>query len=213
LDHAEGEIRAFLGQLKRVLFVPFAMFDIESYTEKNRIRFAAMGYDLESVHRVSDARSALKDAEAVFIGGGNTFRLLKALYEHNLVDAIGRKVGEGTPYVGSSAGSVVACPTMKTTNDMPITQPPSFAALGLIGFQINPHYADPDPNSTHMGETREERLLQYLEENDIAVLALREGAMVRVEEGIVMLKGASGARLFRRDRPVEEIPAGAKLTN
>ncbi|HXV12778.1 MAG TPA: dipeptidase PepE, partial [Candidatus Krumholzibacteria bacterium] len=155
LDHAEGEIRDFLGRTKRVFFVPFALYDRDAYAKLARERFAAMGYGLDSAHEVSDARQAAAEAEVVFIGGGNTFRLLKALYDHDLVSTIRRRVESGMPYIGSSAGSNVACPTIKTTKDMPIVQPPSFEALGLVGFQISPHYLDPDPHSTHMGETQE----------------------------------------------------------
>jgi dipeptidase E len=211
LDHAEAEIRDFLSNIKRVLFVPYALYDRDAYSSLARERFKAMGYDLDSVHTASDARQAVDDAEAVFIGGGNTFRLLKALYDFDLLEAIRQKVSAGMPYVGSSAGSNVAGPTIKTTKDMPIVEPPSFNALGLVPFQISPHYLDPDPNSTHMGETQEERILQFLEENDTTVAGLREGAMVRIEHGSAILKGASGARIFRKGHePVEALP-GEKL--
>lgn len=212
LDHAETEIRNLFGSRKRVLFVPFAMFDRDSYANKNRTRLAAMGYNLESIHTALDARSAVENAEAVFIGGGNTFRLLKTLYDQDLLGVIRKRVEEGMPYLGSSAGSVVACPTLKTTNDMPVVQPPSFAALNIVSFQINAHYVDPDPSSTHMGETREERLLQYLEDNDIPVVALREGAMVNLDGGVVTLKGISGARIFRPGVQPEEVPARARVS-
>jgi dipeptidase E len=115
------------------------------------------------------------------------------------------------PYIGSSAGSNMACPTIRTNNDMPIVQPPSFNALGLVSFQINPHYLDPDPNSKHMGETREERIIQFHEENETPVVGLREGAMLRVENGETTLRGSTGARIFRRGlEPIEILP-GAKL--
>lgn len=211
LDHAEGEIRDFLGSAKRVLFVPFALYDRDAYAALARKRFQAMGYDLESVHQVSDARQAVADAEAVFIGGGNTFRLLKALYDSDLLLPIRRRVAEGMPYIGSSAGSNVAGLTIKTTNDMPIVQPPSFDALGLVSFQLNPHYLDPDPNSTHMGETREERINQFHEENDTPVVGLREGTLLRIEEGSIILKGVAGARIFRQGHEPVEIKPGAKL--
>ncbi len=211
LDHAEAEIRRFFGNVRRVLFVPYAMFDHEAYANKTRDRLGAMGYDAQSAHTASDARRALENAEGVFIGGGNTFRLLKALYDKDLLDTIRKRVEEGMPYLGSSAGSVVACPTLKTTNDMPIVQPPSFTALGLVSFQINAHYIDPDPFSTHMGETREERLLQYLEDNDTPVVALREGAMIHLEHGVATIKGIRGARIFRKGDPPEEVPVGARL--
>ena len=154
---------------------------------------------------------APKETDAIFIGGGNTFRLLKTLYDLDLIDVIRERVDAGMPYIGSSAGSNMACPTIKTTNDMPIVQPPSFNALGLISFQINPHYLDPDPNSRHMGETREERIIQFLEENETPVVGLREGAMLRIENGGTILKGSTGARIFRRGFDPVEISPGAKL--
>lgn len=211
LDHAEAEIRDFLGRIGRVLFVPFAIADRDGYATKTRERFAAMGYGLESLHQTSDKRQAVNDAEAIFIGGGNTFRLLKTLYEFDLLPLIRARVENGMPYVGSSAGSNVAAPTIRTTNDMPIAEPPSFDALGLVPFQINPHYLDPDPGSTHMGETREERILQFLEENETPVVGLREGAMLRVEKGATLLKGSSGARIFCKGQPPVEILPGSKL--
>lgn len=207
LDHAESEIRHFLGPLKKVLFVPFALYDRDAYAAMAMERFKRMGYDLRSVHTAIDPEAALNSTDAIFIGGGNTFRLLKCLYDFNLLAPIQRRVEDGMPYVGSSAGSNVAGPTIKTTKDMPIVQPPSFDALGLVPFQISPHYQDPDPNSTHMGETQEERILQFLEENDTPVAGLREGAMVRVENGTMTLKGSTGARIFRKsEAPVERVP-------
>jgi dipeptidase E len=207
LDHAEPELRGTLASIKRVLFVPFALYDRDAYTTTARTRFAAMGYELDSVHEAADAVKAVEAAEAIFIGGGNTFRLLDNLYRSNLLPPIRQSVAEGMLYIGSSAGSVVAAPTIKTTNDMPIVQPPTFESLGLISFQINAHYLDPDPNSTHMGETREERLNQFLEENATPVVGLREGCMIRVEQGVHQLKGRTGARIFHRGfAPVEVAP-------
>jgi dipeptidase E len=166
-----------------------------------------MGYELDSVHEASDPRQAIETAEAVFIGGGNTFRLLIGLYDFDLLAPIHRRVAEGMPYIGSSAGSIVACPTLKTTKDMPVVQPPSFEALALVSFQISPHYLDPDPDSTHMGETQEERINQFLEENDAPVVGLREGTMLRIERGAILLKGITTTRVFRRSRsPVEVEP-------
>jgi len=211
LDHAESEIRDFLGDLKSVLFVPYELYDRDGYASTAQERFQRMGYELSSIHTSSNPRAAVAEAEVVFIGGGNTFRLLKALYDFGVLDPIRKRVNDGMPYIGSSAGSNVACPTIKTTKDMPIVQPPSFDALGLVPFQISPHYLDPDPNSTHMGETQEERILQFLEENDTPVAGLREGAMVRIENGATILKGTSGARIFRKGvAPVEALP-GAQL--
>jgi dipeptidase E len=211
LDHAESEIRSFLGDVKRVLFVPYALFDRDKYAGTAQQRFQKMGYELTPVHTADDSVAAVNETEAVFIGGGNTFRLLKALYDFDLLDAIRDRVSKGMPYIGSSAGSNVAAPTIKTTNDMPIVQPPSFNALGLVSFQINPHYLDPDPNSRHMGETREERIVQFLEENETPVVGLREGAMLRIERGETILRGSTGARIFRKGVEPVEISPGAHL--
>ncbi len=207
LDHAEAEIRDFLPGAVRLAFVPFALRDRGGYTAQARERFRKMGHELVSVHDTSNPQRAIEEADAIFMGGGNTFRLLKGLYDFNVLSPIRRAVADGMPYIGSSAGSIMACPTLKTTKDMPILQPPSFEALGLVDFQISPHYLDPDPSSTHMGETQEERILQFLEENQAPVAGLREGGILRVENGTVALKGSSGARIFRRDEePVETIP-------
>ena len=211
LDHAESEIRSFLGDAKRVLFVPYALFDRDKYAANARQRFQKMGYELTSVHTAANPVTAVDETDAVFIGGGNTFRLLKALYEFDLIEVIRSRVSNGMPYIGSSAGSNVAAPTIKTTNDMPIVQPPSFNALGLVSFQINPHFLDPDPNSKHMGETREERIVQFLEENDTPVVGLREGAILRIENGETILRGSTGARIFRRGMEPLEISPGARL--
>ena len=207
LDHAESEIRSFLSDVKTVLFVPYALYDREAYASMARKRFEKMGYALESIHTANNPQQAVNNAESIFIGGGNTFRLLKALYDADVLEPIRQRVAEGMPYVGSSAGSNVAGPTIKTTKDMPIVQPPSFDALGLVPFQISPHFQDPDANSTHMGETQEERILQFLEENTTTVAGLREGAIVRLEHGSYTLKGSSGARIFRKgQQPVEVKP-------
>jgi dipeptidase E len=207
LDHAESEIRSFLGDVQRVLFVPYALSDRDTYAATTQERFQKMGYELTSIHAAVDQVQAVNNTDAVFIGGGNTFRLLKALYDFDLLGPIRERVKGGMPYMGSSAGSNVAAPTIKTTNDMPILEPPSFDALRLVSFQINPHYLDPDPNSKHMGETREERITQFLEENETPVIGLREGAMLRIENGETMLRGSSGARIFRRGFvPLEVAP-------
>lgn len=211
LDHAETEIRSFLGDLKRVLFVPYALFDRQNYAIGTQWRFKKMGYALTSVHTASDPVQAVNETEAIFIGGGNTFRLLKALYDHALLGPIRERVANGMPYIGSSAGINVAGPTIRTTNDMPIVEPPSFDALGLVSFQLNAHYLDADPNSKHMGETREERIMQFLEENETPVIGLREGAMLHIENGSTILRGSSGARIFRRGKTPEEVTPGTQL--
>jgi dipeptidase E len=205
LDHVEEEIRNILGPARRVLFFPFALHDRDGYAAKAGARFAAMGYEMNSAHAARDPQQAIAETDAIFIGGGNTFRLLKALQDLDLLDPIRRRIRAGAPYIGSSAGSNVAGPTIKTTNDMPIVQPRSFESLGLVPFQISPHYQDPDPTSKHMGETQEERILQFLEENETPVLGMREGAWVRAEDGRVILGGTRGARIFRRgESPVEK---------
>jgi dipeptidase E len=207
LDHVEEEITSFLTGAGRVLFFPFALYDRNGYAARAKTRFTAMGYSMESVHQTDNPQKAIEQTEAIFIGGGNTFRLLKALQDLDLIEAIRRRVKAGAPYIGSSAGSNVAAPTIKTTKDMPIVQPRSFDALGLVQFQISPHYLDPDSTSGHMGETQEERILQFLEENDTPVVGLREGAWLLVEGDSVMLKGSTGARIFRRGHaPVEATP-------
>lgn len=211
LDHAESEIRDHLGAVRRVLFVPYALADHDGYVSKVRERFARLNIEVDSVHTADDPVSAVESAEAIFIGGGNTFRLLKALYDYELLDPIRRRADAGMPYMGASAGSNVAGPTIRTTNDMPIVEPPSFNALGLFPYQINPHYLDPDPSSTHMGETREERLLQYLEENDIPVIGLREGSFLRVVNGEIWLKGSRPARIFMCEKSPWELSPPAKL--
>jgi dipeptidase E len=207
LDHAEKEIHDFMGNTARIMFVPFAVHDRRAYAAKADERFRKMGLSLRSIHDVSNMNRAIDEADAIFIGGGNTFRLLKGLYDHDLLAPIRGRVAAGMPYIGSSAGSIVACPTLKTTKDMPVVQPPSFEALGLVPFPISPHYLDPDPSSTHMGETQEERITQFLEENKEAVVGLREGSLLRVDEGTVRLKGTNTARIFRYgEDPVEAAP-------
>jgi dipeptidase E len=201
LDHVEPFLRDFLGRRRRVAFVPFAAFDHDAYVAKVRDRLAKMELDVVTIEE-------LDRADALFVGGGNTFRLLKKLQEDHLLGAIRERVRGGLSYIGSSAGSMIACPTIRTTNDMPIVQPPSLDALGLIGFQLNCHYLDPDPQSTHKGETREERIREFHEENDALVLGLREGTMLRVEDDAVTLLGEKHARIFRRGQEPVEVPPG-----
>jgi dipeptidase E len=212
LDHVESEIRSFLDGTQRVLFFPFALHDRDAYTSTVRKRFGAMGYSLDSAHETAVPQKAVDETDAIFIGGGNTFRLLKALEDLDLIEAIRRKVDSGAPYIGSSAGSNVAGPTIKTTKDMPIVQPRSFNALGLVPFQISPHYLDPDPNSIHMGETQQERILQFLEENDTPVVGIREGAWLLCNDGNVTLKGETGARIFRPGHAPVEVTPGTDIS-
>ena len=213
LDHCAAAIEQVLRPgVSRVLFIPYALFDRDAYAARARERFARMGFGLDSIHAVAGRpAAAVERAEAIFVGGGNTFRLLDALWRNDLIEPIARRVRGGVPYIGSSAGSNVACVTIKTTNDMPIVQPPTLDALNLVPFNINPHYLDPVQGSTHMGETREERIVQFHEENVPPVVGLREGAWLRVDDGAVMLEGSTGARLFRRGQPPEEHSPGTRL--
>lgn len=204
LAHCAKEIRDFLLAPHNVAFVPYALADHDGYEATAKATFAALGHTLTSVHHAGDPCAALSGADAVFVGGGNTFRLLDTLHRSGLLQALRDRVRAGMRYIGSSAGTNVAAPTIKTTNDMPIVMPASFEALALVPFQINPHYLDPDPASTHMGETREERLLQFHEENDTPVLALREGCMLRVDDKSAHLRGTTAARLFRAGCPPRE---------
>jgi dipeptidase E len=211
LDHAMDAIVAFLGPVRRVLFVPFALRDWAAYTAKARERFARAGIEVEGATAEAQASAAFEQAEAVFVGGGNTFRLLDRLQRSGLLEVVRRRASAGMPYLGASAGTNIAAPTIKTTNDMPIVQPAGFSALGLVPFQINPHYIDADPSSRHMGETREERLREFLEENETPVVALREGAWLRVEGDRARVEGTNGARVFRRGAEPEEVAPGTAL--
>ncbi len=219
LDHATGEISDHFAGVKRILFVPFAVHDQEGYWAIARNRFADLGIEVDRLREGPGAVAAVERADGVFVGGGNTFRLLNRLQRSQVIEPLRRRVASGMPYMGSSAGTVVACPTIRTTNDMPIVFPASFDALALVPFQINCHYIDPDPASRHMGETRERRLFEFLEDNDAVVIGLREGALLRVDraresdELQVGLRGTAAARLFRRGAsPSEHLP-GTALTN
>jgi dipeptidase E len=211
LDHAESEIRDFVGRRAQVVFIPYALRDRRACATRVEARLREMGLSVSSVHDVSNMARAVLEAEVVFVGGGNTFRLLKGLYDDDLVEPIRRAVGEGALYIGSSAGSIVACPALKTTKDMPVVQPRSFEALDLVPFQVSPHYLDPVPTSTHMGETQAERIEQFLEENEAPVVGLREGSMLRVQDGAVLLRGPHGARIFCRHAVPVEAKAGDDL--
>lgn len=209
LDHPEPEIRRTLEGISRVGFVPFAAHDHDAYVATVKERLGRMGFKVSAIKTAHD----LDDVEAIFVGGGNTFRLLRELYARELLEPIRQRVRkDGIPYIGSSAGTNVATPSIRTTNDMPIVFPPSFEALGLVPFQINPHYLDADPSSTHKGETREQRLREYLEENDTPVVGLREGSALRVEHGMVTLVGVHPARIFRKGEEPFEVDTGSVIT-
>lgn len=212
LEHVREELRAHLAGCRSILFVPWALQDHEAYAQKAAKAFADFGLRLDSLHRAANPLAAIGEAEAVFVGGGNTFRLLDRLQRTGVLAAIAARAANGMPYVGSSAGTNVATPTIRTTNDMPIVEPKSFAAMALVPFQINPHYLDADPASTHMGETREERLRQFHEEHATPVLGLREGGHVRVHGDTATLGGTTRARLFLRGQTPRELDPGTDLT-
>ncbi|HJQ30659.1 MAG TPA: dipeptidase PepE [Pyrinomonadaceae bacterium] len=207
-EFAHGALRDFLGaDVRRVLFVPFAAVSRteDEYEAQVRRLFGPLGYEVESLHGASDKLAAVERADAFAVGGGNTFKLLRGLYESGALEAIRARVEAGTPYVGWSAGSNVACPTLRTTNDMPIVEPPSFKALGLVPFQINPHYTDFHPPG-HMGETRDERLNEFIKMNpEVRVIGIREGTILRVEGDTVRLLGGKPARLFEHGREPRDI--------
>lgn len=180
-----------------VTFVPFALADWDDYADRVGAALATYGIEVVSAHRAPDPARAILDAAVVMMGGGNTFRLLDSLVGLGVTAGLAEHVRDGsTRYLGASAGTNVTCPTLRTTNDMPICQPPTFEALGLLPFQINLHYVDADPASTFMGETRDERIAEFLEENDCSVLAMYEGSWLRVSGQQAVVVGPS--RLFRR---------------
>ncbi|HEX6861165.1 MAG TPA: dipeptidase PepE [Thermoanaerobaculia bacterium] len=213
LDHVIHEIDDFLGEVRGLAFIPFAQKDREGAGGRVRDRLARIGIEVAIVTPDEAGRELLRSCEAAFTGGGNTFRLLKTLQEERMIPILQERAKAGMPYMGSSAGTNIATPTIRTTNDMPIVQPASFEAIGLVPFQINPHYIDADPGSTHMGETREQRLKEFHEENETVVVGLREGAWIRVEGGKATLGGGNGARIFRREQEPEERKSGAELSD
>ncbi|MDX1419200.1 MAG: dipeptidase PepE [Rubricoccaceae bacterium] len=199
LAHAAGWLRDFLGEgVGRVLFVPYAGVTIswDDYAARVREVLAPMGYALDAIHEADDPVQAVEGAEAVAVGGGNTFRLVERLHRLGLIEAIRARVRDGAPYVGWSAGANVACPTLRTTNDMPILEPPSFETLDVVPFQINPHYTDAHPPG-HRGETRADRIAEFTALNpDVAVAGLPEGTALRREDGRLDRLGPHPLRLF-----------------
>lgn len=207
LDYPKNNIKEFLGGVPvKALFLPYAAvtFSYDDYEARVKERFREIGHDIESIHRFSDPVEAVRNARAIVVGGGNTWKLLKQIRDNGLIEAVRERVLSGTPYIGWSAGSNVACPTIRTTNDMPVTEPDSFGSFNLVPFQINPHYLDANP-AGHAGETREQRILEFIEMNPgIYVLGLREGTMLKMESRMLTLIGPRTARLFFRGAtPVE----------
>jgi dipeptidase E len=210
-----GAFADLIGSTRVIQFAPYAI-DSRShdlYTARFGEMLAPLGVSVVGLHTASEPQKVVEDAEVLFIGGGNSFRLLAALWRLDLVETVRRRAqAGGLRFIGSSAGTNMACPSLRTTNDMPIVQPPTFEAIGLIPFQVNPHYQDPDPSSTHRGETREQRVAEFLEENDVAVVGLREGCWLRRTGATMTLDGITGARVFRRGHAPCEYQPGDDLS-
>ncbi len=214
LQYPMPRIGEFLHGVREAVFVPYAAvtFSYAEYEKKVAARFAELGIRLRSVHRASDPQRMIREAEALCVGGGNTFALTRKMQEQKLLGTILRKLKAGTPYVGWSAGSNVCCPTICTTNDMPIVEPESFKAIGAVKFQINPHYLDANPEG-HAGETREQRILEYIEANPRRwVVGLREGCMLHCEAGRLELIGPRPMRIFKKGIAPYEVHAGDDLS-
>lgn len=213
LEHAREGVEWLLGQeKKRIAFVPFAAVRFSYADYEDMVAGGMPGHEILGVHRFDNPVRAIEKADAILVGGGNTFKLVHDLHSFGLMEAIREKAKAGTPYMGWSAGANVASPRLCTTNDMPIIEPASFETLGLIKAQINPHYLDAHPDG-HMGETREERIQEFtLLNSDVPVFGLREGAWLQVEDDVMELKGIKGARVFRGDAEPVEITAGANLS-
>ncbi|HLP74106.1 MAG TPA: dipeptidase PepE [Bacteroidales bacterium] len=215
LDYPKYNIREFLGEKPvKALFLPYAAvtFSFDDYEKRVSARFREVGHDIVSIHHFDDPAGAVNNAEAIVVGGGNTWQLLKMIRDKGLIEPVRRKVLSGTPYLGWSAGSNVACPTIRTTNDMPVTEPDSFASFNLIPFQINPHYLDANP-AGHAGETREQRIEEFITVNpDIYVAGLREGTMLRLENNRLTLSGPRTIRIFKSGMQAAELSSDDDLS-
>ena len=214
LQYPIGQISSFLEGVKEIAFVPYAAvtFSYAEYEAKVQARFDEIGIKVRSVHRAKDPRKMIREAEAICVGGGNTFALTKKMQEQGLIQAIRSKIAKGTPYVGWSAGSNVTCPTICTTNDMPIVQPESFKAIGAVKFQINPHYLDANPEG-HAGETREQRILEYIKAYPRRwVGGLSEGCMLKYVDGKLELIGSRPMRIFKYGVETFEVNSGDDLS-
>ena len=215
LEYILNDLEELFKETNEILFVPYARPSGKShdeYTEVARKAFKKINKKVVGIHTFENPIDAIKQAEGIFVGGGNTFVLVTQLYKNTLIEPIQEVVNNGTPYFGTSAGSNICGLTISNTNDMPIMYPPSFKTFGFIPFNINPHYLDPDPNSTHMGETRETRIKEYHNFNEIPVLGLREGSWLYVEGSKVLLKGDLNARLFEQGKSAKELPTNTDLS-
>ena len=209
------ELEIHFENCKTILFIPFARpsgISHEDYTKNVAQTFAKIGKEVKGIHEFENCSSAIKESEGIFTGGGNTFLLVTQLYKNDCMIALADAVNNGTPYLGTSAGSNICGLTMQTTNDMPIIYPPSFKTLGLIPFNLNPHYLDADLQSKHNGETRETRIKEFHSFNTSPVLGLREGSWLDVKGDKIILKGNLEARLFRQNQIPEEIKSGTDLS-
>ncbi|MEY2703082.1 MAG: Dipeptidase [Bacteroidota bacterium] len=216
LDYLLPELRIHFKEVKELIFIPFARpggISYDEYTAKVSSFFANFNIQVKGIHEFENPKQAIANAQAIFTGGGNTFVLVDMLYEYDLFESIAESVSKGVPYLGTSAGSNICGLTMGTTNDMPIVCPPSFKTLGLVSFNINPHYLDPIEGSTHMGETRETRINEFHCYNPQAVLGLREGSWLEVIGDTITLKGNLTARLFQQGKEPIELESGTDLSN
>jgi len=215
LDYLLSVLKEHFASCKSILFIPYARpggISHEEYTQKVQIVFKTIGLEVKGLHEFSNPIEAIQQAEGIFTGGGNTFLLVSQLYENKVMDVLKQTLETGTPYLGTSAGSNICGLTMQTTNDMPIIYPPSFETLGVIPFNLNPHYLDPDVNSKHMGETRETRIKEFHQFNTAAVLGLREGSWLEVKGASILLQGTLTARLFRKNQEAVELETGSELS-
>ncbi|PTN08951.1 dipeptidase PepE [Mangrovibacterium marinum] len=204
-------IKSFLGDKPvKALFIPYAAvtFSFDEYEQKVNEAFQRVGHSVVGIHHFDNPVRAIEEAEAIVVGGGNTWQLVRMLHDQNLMMAIRRNVQSGTPYIGWSAGSNVACPTLRTTNDMPIIDPTSFNTTGLVPFQINPHYMDANPDG-HAGETREQRIAEFIAINPLTyVVGLREGTLMKLENDTLELIGNRSARIFMQGMEAYELNPG-----
>jgi len=216
LEYLLPELKVHFEHCNTILFIPFAQpggISHDEYTKKVALAFAKINKEVKGIHEFEDFSDAIKNAEGIFTGGGNTFLLVSQLYKNNIMTLLADTVKNGTPYLGTSAGSNICGLTMQTTNDMPIIYPPSFQTLGLIPFNLNPHYLDPDLQSKHMGETRETRINEFHSFNTLPVLGLREGSWLDVKGDKITLNGSLTARLFKQNQTPTEIATGSDLSN
>jgi len=216
LEYLFPVLKELFKNKKTLLFIPYARpngISHEQYTEKVQSFFSQMDIKVTGLHEYENPKKAIQNAEVIFTGGGNTFLLVYHLYKNNVMTTLKETIENGTPYLGTSAGSNITGLTMQTTNDMPIIYPPSFQTLGLIPFNLNPHYIDAEKNSTHMGETRETRIKEFQTFNDIPVLGLREGSWLEVKNNKIILKGLLSARWFRKNNQAIEIESETNLSD